>query len=87
MTDPHHSQWARSLPPHAAVARAQPEYIYHATDLVAQRIPDDPWYGPGPSPYLYSNGQWYLRQVSAPTAWATTVGSSAVRVCIVSYTL
>ncbi len=64
--------------PHAAVARAQPEYIYSPTDWT--RSPNDPLYGPGD----YSSGQWYLPHVWAPTAWATTVGSSAIRVCMVS---
>ncbi len=56
---------------------AQPEYIYHHT---AQRFPNDPKF----AAVGINSGQWYLPHVWAPTAWATTVGSTAMRVCVVS---
>ena len=64
--------------PPAAVEHAQPEFIYYRS---AQRVPNDPLYQPGD----FSSGQWYLPQVWAPTAWATTVGSKAIKVCVVSW--
>ena len=62
----------------AAVEHAQPEYIYYHT---AQRLPNDPKFAAGD----HTSGQWYLPQVWAPTAWATTVGSRDMRVCVVSW--
>lgn len=64
--------------PPAAVARAEPDYFHYPT-AVNLRIPNDPRYGPA----SYTSGQWYLHQVMAPSAWATTVGSAKVRLCMV----
>ncbi|KAL4438457.1 hypothetical protein ABPG77_000105 [Micractinium sp. CCAP 211/92] len=38
-------------------------------------LPDDP--------YFLSSAGWHLRQVAAPLAWATSKGSSNVKVCII----
>jgi len=39
----------------------------------AEVTPNDPW---------YTNNEWHLRRISAPTAWSTSTGSSSVTIAI-----
>lgn len=74
--------------PSAAVALAQPEWIYHtqagpstgspAAAGATAATPNDAMY----SAAERSSGLWFLPKIQAPAAWETTVGSGAVGVCM-----
>lgn len=68
-----HTCSTAAAPLPAAVALAQPEWIYHS-----QAAPNDAMYGAAER----SSGLWFLEKIQAPTAWDTTAGSTTVGVCM-----
>ncbi|MBO9540630.1 S8 family serine peptidase [bacterium] len=55
------------------VVYAEPDYIYHATDIRSQATTDDPML----------SQLWGIKKIQAPEAWDTTTGDEAVTVAVV----
>lgn len=72
----------RNPPGPAAVALAQPEYIYHLQggqpSAGGQAAPNDAMYGAA----ARTSGLWFLPRIQAPAAWETTAGSKGVGICM-----
>ncbi len=60
----------------ARIMQSRPEVEFVELDQVlppAELTPNDP---------LYSNAEWHLRKIEAPTAWSSTTGNSSITIAI-----